>query len=706
MAKSVKTESTIEVLGADDHDMSQDMISNNALKVLNRLIDGGFDAFLVGGGVRDALVGQRPKDFDVATDASPEEVRELFRNSRIIGRRFRLVHVLFGRDVIEVATFRAGHDKGDGGEVGDAGQIVRDNVFGSVEEDAIRRDFSVNALYYNIANDSITDYCGGLNDMRDGVFRLIGDPITRCEEDPVRVLRAARLSAKLNFEIHKDTLAAMEKTRHALAEVPAARLFEEMLKLFQGGYAENSFNSVREHGLLPYLFPLLAPRLENDTVGLEELLTTALQNTDARVAAGKPITPYYLLSFMLWPDVEQRARMHVADGMAVADAIGAAADSVTAEQVRIIAIPRRISEPMREVWALQLLLEHGPMEDLDQLIQNRRFRAAYDFLLLRATIDERLQPLAEWWTEIQRSHNEVREQLIENKPVIEGYWGESPEQLENLVVPVPPSNDRKNSRDRNRKPRQRGGQSRDKNASSEKAPAENPGEQSSQADNPGTNDGAGNRQRGQARSNSGDNRGNSRGPRSNNRNQDNDNAGNRQRPQRRQSAASHENWDDDNRGNRAVPDEPEDTYTIYDDIQPEHNANRDTAELLGVQGQAHQRGGRRRPHGNNQGQARRRNANSHGNANGNASNAGSGQPRRKKRSARRRPDNAQANNAGNGQGTQASDGQAQRASGKKTASKKGGGQGMNGQRRRRSRTRRPRSGGESSAPGNAGGSEG
>jgi len=430
------TEPTVEVLGADDHDMTQDMISNNALKVLNRLIDGGFDAYLVGGGGRDALGGQQPKDFDVATEASPEEVKELFRNSRIIGRRFRLVHVLFGRDVIEVATFRAAHDKGDGGEVGDAGQIVRDNVFGTVEEDAMRRDFSVNALYYNIANDSITDYCGGLNDMRDGVFRLIGDPVTRCEEDPVRVLRAARLSAKLDFEIHEDTLAAMQQTRHALAEVPAPRLFEEMLKLFQGGYAERSFNSIREHGLLPYLFPMLAPRLDEDTVGLEDLLTTALQNTDARVAAGKPITPYYLLSFMLWPDVEQRARMHVADGMAVAEAIGAAADSVTAEQVRIIAIPRRFSEPMREVWALQLLLEHAKDDDVAELMQSRRFRAAYDFLLLRASIDDRLQPLADWWTEIQSAKNDRREELLNEKPELEGFWGESPEQLENLVVPT------------------------------------------------------------------------------------------------------------------------------------------------------------------------------------------------------------------------------------------------------------------------------
>jgi len=677
MVKSVNPEPTVEVLGADDHDMSQDMISGNALKVLNKLIDGGFDAYLVGGGVRDALVGQQPKDFDIATDASPEEVRELFRNSRIIGRRFRLVHVTFGRDVIEVATFRAGHDKGDGGEVGDAGQIVRDNVFGTVEEDAMRRDFSVNALYYNIANDSITDYCGGLNDMRDGVFRLIGDPVTRCEEDPVRVLRAARLSAKLSFDIHKDTLKAMKKTRGGLADVPAPRLFEEMLKLFQGGYAERSFNAIREHGLLPYLFPMLAPRLDDDSVGLEELLTTALQNTDARVAAGKPITPYYLLSFMLWPDVEQRARGHVADGLQVSEAIGKAADSVTSEQVRIIAIPRRYSEPMREVWALQLLLEHCAPDDVDELIQNRRFRAAYDFLLLRASIDDRLQPLADWWTEIQRSHNEHRENLLENKPVVVEYWGESPDQLENLIVPVPPSNDRKNSRDRNRKGRGRGGeqgregnQNNNRNKNNRNARNDNRDDQESSAPE----------------------RGNQSNNRSRNKGAGNDDAGNRAQPSRkpRQSKATHENWDDDNRGNRALPETDEDTYTIYDEVQPDSNANRDASELFGNEGQKRHRGGRGR-HGGGNGQARRRNNNAGGN--GNAAGNG-GQPRRKKRAARRRPDgNANANTAAS------SEGQNQGTGGKKTASKKGGGQGMNGQRRRRSRSRRrPAGGGSDSSP--------
>ncbi len=688
MVIPVNSEPVVEVLGTDDHDMSQDMISNNALKVLNRLIDGGFDAYLVGGGVRDALVGQRPKDFDVATDASPEEVRELFKNSRIIGRRFRLVHVLFGRDVIEVATFRAGHDKGDGGEVGDGGQIVRDNVFGTVEEDAIRRDFSVNALYYNIANDSITDYCGGLNDMRDGLFRLIGDPQTRCEEDPVRVLRAARLSAKLGFDIHIDTLIAMEKTRHKLSEVPAARMFEEMLKLFQGGYAERSFNAIREHGLLPYLFPLLDPRLENDTVGLEELLSTALKNTDARVAANKPITPYYLLSFMLWPDVEQRARMHVADGMSVAEAIGMAADSVTAEQVRIIAIPRRFSEPMREVWSMQLLLEYGDVADVDELIQNRRFRASYDFLLLRSTIDDRLQPLAEWWTEIQRSHNEVREELLANKPVVEGFWGESPEQLTNIVVPVPPSNDRKNSRNRNRKPRQRG--PRQQNANTNAESNENTVDESSEPKsnnkpNPNRN------QRNNPRGDADDSRGNSR-QHSNRSHNNSDDVGNRQsqRPARPQRQAKHENWDEDNRGNRALPEEVEESTSIYDDIQPEDNSNRDASELFGSSNQNRQRGGRRRPAGGgNNGQNRQRNSRGQGQPSGQANS----QQRRKKRSARRRPDgqgNHQSNNQGNNANHNAnSEGQSQGVRRKKTSANKGGGQGMNGQRRRRSRNRRP-----------------
>jgi len=204
------------IVPESEHPVTKKTISGNALKVLNRLHEGGFAAYLVGGGVRDVLVGLRPKDFDVATNASPEEVRALFRNSRIIGRRFRLVHVVYGRDIIEVATFRASHDKGAGGEIGESGRIVRDNVFGSIEEDALRRDFSVNALYYNIADKTVVDYVGGLDDINQGVFRLIGDPVTRCEEDPVRVLRAVRLASKLEFDIDNATLDAMQQTSHHL----------------------------------------------------------------------------------------------------------------------------------------------------------------------------------------------------------------------------------------------------------------------------------------------------------------------------------------------------------------------------------------------------------------------------------------------------------------------------------------------------------
>jgi len=284
----------VRVVGADDHPVTRKLIGRNALKVLDRLHESGHRACLVGGGVRDALVGLKPKDFDVATDASPEQVRSLFRNSRIIGRRFRLVHVVYGREIIEVATFRAAHNAGEGGETAASGRIVRDNVFGTIEEDAIRRDFSVNGLYWDVADGSVVDYVGGLDDVEARVFRLIGDPLVRCEEDPVRVLRAVRLAAKLDFSIEKSTLAAMQQVSPELGKTAPARLFDEVLKLFQGGYAEASFDAVRDHDLLRHLFPALQRRLhrldEAAATELESLLRAALVNTDRRVSQGKPIT--------------------------------------------------------------------------------------------------------------------------------------------------------------------------------------------------------------------------------------------------------------------------------------------------------------------------------------------------------------------------------------------------------------------------------
>ena len=412
------------IVQANEHPVSHDTISNNALKVLKRLDEGGFSAYLVGGGVRDALVGMQPKDFDVATNASPEQVRELFRNSRIIGRRFRLVHVVFGRDIIEVATFRASHEKGSGGEIGESGRIVRDNVFGSIEEDALRRDFSVNALYYNIADGSLVDYAGGLHDIEQGLFRLIGDPVTRCEEDPVRVLRAARLAAKLEFDIEAKTLAAMRKVAPELANVPPARLYEEVLKLFQGGYATRSFAAVREHELLPYLFPLLARRLASgDNTLLEKMLNAALRNTDKRVSQGKPITPAYLLAFMLWPDIEERSLKQINGGASIADAIVSASDEVMSEQLRVISIPKRISGPMREIWQLQPRLEHWRGRRALKLMESRRFRAAYDFLCLRSSIEPKLGPLATWWTDVQEVAESDRLDFSAKKPVVDGLWG-------------------------------------------------------------------------------------------------------------------------------------------------------------------------------------------------------------------------------------------------------------------------------------------
>ncbi len=413
------------IVERNEHPLSRKSLSSNALKVLYRLKDGGHAAYLVGGGVRDALVGLKPKDFDVATDASPEQIRSLFRNSRIIGRRFKLVHVVFGRDIIEVATFRAAHDKGAGGEVGESGRIVRDNVYGSIEEDALRRDFSVNALYYNIADFSLVDYVGGLQDIDARLFRLIGDPVTRCEEDPVRVLRAVRLASKLQFDIHPDTLAAMRQTAAELSHMPPARMFEEVLKLFQGGYASRSFAGIVEHDLLQYLFPLLAKRLQRGDQALRTMLDSALSNTDRRVAQEKPITPAYLLAFMLWPDVEERALALIAKGQPMIDALHEAADSVMAEQIRVISIPRRFSGPMREIWIMQPRLELWQAGRALKLLENKRFRAAYDFLCLRAVANTSLQPLCSWWTQVQEIADDEQLKFADDKPVIKGQWGKS-----------------------------------------------------------------------------------------------------------------------------------------------------------------------------------------------------------------------------------------------------------------------------------------
>ncbi len=408
-----------------EHAISRANISSSALKVLYRLKEAGFQSFLVGGGVRDLLLGREPKDFDVGTDATPDEVKELFRNCRLIGRRFRLAHVRFGQDVIEVATFRARHDsEGEDDSAVRAhtedGRILRDNVYGSLEDDVWRRDFTVNALYYDINDFSVVDYVGGLDDLKAGTLRLIGDPQQRYREDPVRMLRAVRFAAKLGFRIHPDSEAAMFELGHLLSDIPPARLFEEILKLFLGGCAVSTFELLRHYNLFKYLFPLT-----EDALGWEEhafpltFVLRALENTDQRLAEDKPVTPAFLYAALLWEPMRLRARELRDQGASPLEAAQVAGNQVSAEQVQVSSLPKRFSLPMREIWNLQVRLERRRGKAPYRLLEHPRFRAAYDFLLLRAEVGEAEQELADWWTHFQTLNVEERDQMVapaRNKP--------------------------------------------------------------------------------------------------------------------------------------------------------------------------------------------------------------------------------------------------------------------------------------------------
>jgi poly(A) polymerase len=378
---------------------------------LRRLQKAGYQAHLVGGGVRDLLLGREPKDFDVATDASPEEVRDTFRNCRLIGRRFRLAHVHFGRDIIEVATFRGSHNGEDSiAAQSDQGMILRDNVFGTIEEDALRRDFTVNALYYNLKDFSVIDYVGGVEDLQAGLLRLIGDPETRFREDPVRLLRAIRFAAKLGFNIHKDSEAPIFQLGDLLDEVPAARLFEEVLKLFLGGVAVHTFEKLRHYDLFRHLFPSTDKSLEIEEQQFPiQFVLQGLKNTDTRIREDKPVTPAFLFAVLLWEPVRQRAQQAMERGVIPQQAMFDAADEVISEQVQKIAIPRRFSSQMKEIWSMQSRLEKSRSgKRARRLLENPRFRAAYDFLLLRAAASEADQQLADWWTRYQENQPQAQ----------------------------------------------------------------------------------------------------------------------------------------------------------------------------------------------------------------------------------------------------------------------------------------------------------
>jgi poly(A) polymerase len=409
------------VISRDQHPVSRKQISNNALKVLYRLESAGFEAYLVGGCIRDILLDHQPKDFDIATNAHPEQVHKLFRNSRLIGRRFRLVHVHFGREIIEVATFRANHPE-DAAPVAqikgqhksatsNAGMLLRDNVYGTVEEDAARRDFTANALYYSISDFAIHDYGQGMRDIANKTLRMIGEPRVRYQEDPVRMLRAVRFAAKLGFTIEQETQAPIPEMGKLLLNIPAARLFDEVLKLFQSGHAEQSFLLLREHQLFRFLFPETDALLNQDQSGfVERLRTCTCQNTDKRIAEDKPVTPIFLFAAFLWPKVQQHWEEQK-EYMPPVPALTKAAQLVLDEQVKVTAIPRRFSTAIKEIWDLQLRLQRRNGKKAFQMLEHPRFRAAYDFILLREQAGENLDGLGAWWTDFQNSDDNAKQKM-------------------------------------------------------------------------------------------------------------------------------------------------------------------------------------------------------------------------------------------------------------------------------------------------------
>ncbi|MEH6649195.1 MAG: polynucleotide adenylyltransferase PcnB [Motiliproteus sp.] len=406
------------IIGRDQHHVTRRQISDNALKVLYRLKDAGYESYLVGGCVRDLQLGEHPKDFDVATEAHPEEVHDLFRNSRLIGRRFKLVHVRFGREIIEVATFRASHeakhnDDEQHGKQSDGGMILRDNVYGTVEEDALRRDFTINALYYTIEDFSVHDYAGGWQDLQQRTLRMIGDPEARYREDPVRMLRAIRFAAKLEFIIAPDTQEPIKRLAPLLRDIPAARLHEEVLKLFLSGQGETTFMMLRQFNLFGALFPLTERELNGDNGDYaERLILEALRSTDDRIASGKSVTPAFLYAAMLWYPMLSVLERLKQQGVPPIPALHQATQEVHQIQSKASSIPRRFSGAMRDIWELQYRLPRRNGNRAEQLAEHPRFRAAYDFVLMRENSGEDLDGLGEWWTDYQAARGEQRQEMV------------------------------------------------------------------------------------------------------------------------------------------------------------------------------------------------------------------------------------------------------------------------------------------------------
>ncbi len=385
-----------------NHNVSRRQISEAALKVLYRLNKAGFRACLVGGGVRDVLLGKQPKDFDVATSATPEQVNALFKNCRLIGRRFRLAHIRYGREVIEVATFRSHAPESPKTELNNEGRILRDNTFGNIEEDALRRDFTVNALYYDINDYALLDYANGLQDMENKTLRLIGDPVTRYKEDPVRMLRAVRFAAKLGFVIEQEAEQAIFDWGHLLKDIPSARLYDEILKIFHSGYAVKAYELLRDYQLFQFLFPQLDIYLKSEPAeSILDFIEQALVNTDKRVAQDQPVSPAFIFAVLLWPLVHQKAIQLQADKISTLPALQIAGSEVFSQQVKTIAVPKRFSQISKNIWSMQPRFSNTRGKQPHRLASHPNFRAAYDFFCIQSMVGLTTFQLCEWWTQFQ-----------------------------------------------------------------------------------------------------------------------------------------------------------------------------------------------------------------------------------------------------------------------------------------------------------------
>ena len=402
------------ILPRAEHGIQKDGIDECALKVCETLGASGFKGFVVGGAVRDLLLGKTPKDFDVATDATPEQVRKLFRRSRLIGRRFQIVHVMCGRETIEVTTFRANGQKESEEEderpTDEHGRLLSDNVFGSMADDAARRDFTINALYYDPLREEVHDYFDGVADCKQRVLRMIGDPETRYREDPVRMLRAARFAAKLDFRLDDATRAPVANLAPLLANIPRARIFDEALKLLLSGHALAGVHQLRAEGLHHGMLPLLDTILDDPTG--ERFITAALKSTDQRIQSDRPSSPAFLFATLLWPQVVTRWHALETAGEKPQPALFLAMDDVLDAQRHQLAIPRRYDGMMKEIWALQPRFEQRGGQRPYRLMEHPRFRAAYDFLLLRAESGEVDTELGEWWTRFQEVDDDERSAML------------------------------------------------------------------------------------------------------------------------------------------------------------------------------------------------------------------------------------------------------------------------------------------------------